>query len=251
MQLTWIPRPPMELSMHDQTRSVYQVLAGAFAGAMLMYYLDPQQGRRRRALVRDKVVAVSNDTVEIARGQGQRVVDKVQGVAAATRARFGRSDEPLGEDSLQERVRTCLGRVAEHPNAIQVEIAGSTVRLSGDVLASDARHVVKAVERVRGIERVDNGMTVHETGDGVPSLQGEPGRRNGGWRMPMWSMLALAAPVAVLAIAATPAARRMNWADRWSIPRRFGAARRFDAPREFAERSARRVKDYLSELRAS
>lgn len=241
--------PPMELSMDDQTRSVYQVLAGAFAGAMLMYYLDPQQGRRRRALVRDKVVAVSNDTVGIARDQGQRVANKVQGVVAASRARFGRSDEPMDEQALQERVRTCLGRVAEHPAAIDVQITGAAVRLSGDVLASDARHVVKAVERVRGVERVENGMTVHETAEGVPSLQGEPGRRNGGWRLPMWSVIALAAPVAVLAVAATPAARRMNWGGRWSIP--FRPARRFDAPREFAERSARRVKDYLNELRTS
>jgi hypothetical protein len=242
----------MELSMDDQTRSVCQVLAGAFAGAMAMYYLDPQQGRRRRALVRDKVVSVSNDTVDLARGQGRRVANKVHGVVAASQARFGRSDdEPLDEQRLHERVRACLGRVAEHPKAIQVEVAGTSVRLSGDVLASDARHVIKAVERVRGVERVDNGMTVHETGDGVPSLQGEPGRRNGGWRLPMWSVLALAAPVAVLAVTARPMPRRMSWMDRLPIPHHFGAARRFDAPRAFAERSARRVKDYLSELRTS
>jgi hypothetical protein len=67
----------------------------------------------------------------------------------------------------------------------------------------------------------------------------------------VWSVLALAAPVAVLAVTARPALRQARWTDRLSIPRSFGRARHFDAPREFAERSARRVKDYLSELRAS
>ncbi len=38
------------------------LLAGAGLGAGLMYLLDPQQGRRRRTLVRDKAVRLAHET---------------------------------------------------------------------------------------------------------------------------------------------------------------------------------------------
>jgi hypothetical protein len=243
--------------MDAQTRSLCQMAAAALAGAAVMYYLDPQQGRRRRALVRDKAIAVSNDTADAARGQSQRITNKVQGMVAASRARFGHSDEPVDEQTLHERVRACLGRVAEHPGAIQVDVTGSVVRLSGDVLARDVNPIVKAVGRVRGVESVENGMTVHETAQNVPSLQGEPARGNHRWRVPLWSVLAIAAPVAILAVTARPTASRFDWRRRLSMPHGFAMphpfARRHPLaePRRIAERSARRLKDYFNELRTS
>jgi hypothetical protein len=244
--------------MDAQIRSLCQIAAAVVAGAALMYYLDPQQGRRRRALVRDKAIAVSNDTAEAARGQSRRVANKVQGMVAASRARFGRADEPVDEHTLHERVRACLGRVAEHPGAIQVEVANSVVRLSGDVLARDANPIVKAVERVRGVERVENGMTVHESAQNVPALQGEPAGGNRRWRVPVWSVLAIAAPVAILAATARPStSRRFDWrqrlpmAQRLSMRRPFASRHPFAEPRRIAERSARRLKDYFNELRTS
>ena len=40
---------------------ILAILGGLGAGAALMYLFDPNGGRRRRALIRDKAVGVSND----------------------------------------------------------------------------------------------------------------------------------------------------------------------------------------------
>lgn len=42
-------------------KGILTILGGLGAGAALMYLFDPNGGRRRRALIRDKAVGVSND----------------------------------------------------------------------------------------------------------------------------------------------------------------------------------------------
>lgn len=42
-------------------KGIITILGGLGVGAALMYFFDPNGGRRRRALVRDKAVGISND----------------------------------------------------------------------------------------------------------------------------------------------------------------------------------------------
>jgi hypothetical protein len=42
-------------------KSIIGILAAMGAGAALMYLFDPNGGNRRRALIRDKAVGLSND----------------------------------------------------------------------------------------------------------------------------------------------------------------------------------------------
>ena len=42
-------------------KGILALLGGLGAGAAIMYLYDPNGGRRRRALIRDKAVGVSND----------------------------------------------------------------------------------------------------------------------------------------------------------------------------------------------
>lgn len=50
------------------------------AGAGLMYLLDPEQGRRRRALLRDKYVALTNDLNEAADVLSRDVNNRLEGL---------------------------------------------------------------------------------------------------------------------------------------------------------------------------
>jgi hypothetical protein len=63
------------------------LLAGIVTGAALMYFLDPQQGGGRRALLRDKFTGLSNDATDILGKATRDLSNRAQGlIAEATKA---------------------------------------------------------------------------------------------------------------------------------------------------------------------
>lgn len=143
-------------------------LAAAFvAGAALMYYFDPQGGRRRRALVRDRGVAAGHDLARVARGKTRRASDRLQGVAARTRARL--RDMPVDDERLLERVRASLGHVTHRLGEIDVKVREGRVVLSGH--AASRRQIEAIVHRVAtlpGVGEVDNLLAPRPPGDAMP-----------------------------------------------------------------------------------
>ena len=65
---------------------------GLGIGAGLMYFLDPERGRTRRAHMRDKAVGLSNDARESLRGTAQDLSNRATGMLhEARKAVTGRS----------------------------------------------------------------------------------------------------------------------------------------------------------------
>ena len=62
--------------------ALMKTLALVAAGAAAMYYLDPETGRRRRALVRDKGAAAGRDLKDSARATGRHASNKMRGAVA-------------------------------------------------------------------------------------------------------------------------------------------------------------------------
>lgn len=58
------------------------LLAGAGIGAGLMYMLDPRMGRRRRALVRDKMASMAHQAGDAAEVVGRDMKNRARGLAA-------------------------------------------------------------------------------------------------------------------------------------------------------------------------
>lgn len=172
------------------------LLAAAALGAAAMYLLDPDKGRRRRAIGRDKLRS--------AIGRARRFVDGSARDASArlrgARALAHRPRQPLPDDlQLIERVRARMGRVVSHPHAIQVGAQGGRVTVSGHVLASEVGPLLDAVRAVWGVDDVEEHLVVHERADHVPSLQGGVARR--GRRDPLPYALPPAAQLAATAVA--------------------------------------------------
>jgi pimeloyl-ACP methyl ester carboxylesterase len=70
-------------------------LGGIGLGATLMYFLDPQGGRRRRALVRDQIVHLSHELVEFADVTGRDAANRIRGLWAEARsATLGKTPAP-------------------------------------------------------------------------------------------------------------------------------------------------------------
>jgi hypothetical protein len=96
--------------------SFMMFLLGLGTGAALMYFLDPDRGRRRRALVRDQAVSLTNDARETIEGTAQDLSNRAYGVYAETRRAVG-SPLPSSSDNQisgtnQTDANTEIGRSA-------------------------------------------------------------------------------------------------------------------------------------------
>jgi uncharacterized membrane protein/osmotically-inducible protein OsmY len=146
------------------------MLAGVGIGAGLMYFLDPERGRRRRARVRDRIAHTANLSADCLGATGRDLAHRATGAAARVRGalRPDRADDIV----LIERVRAQLGRFVSHPHAIDVEAANGRVTLRGPILQGEVKRLIRAVERVRGVREVVNDLTEHPRAGNVPALQG-------------------------------------------------------------------------------
>ncbi len=149
---------------------------GAALGAGAMFLLDPDRGRRRRALVRDKAVWGAHKTADGVDALSRDVANRARGVAAEVQARFS-GDETADARKLSERVRAELGRVVSHPRAIDVwSSADGRVTVAGPILSWEAERALAAIRGVRGVREVVDQFERHDSSEGVPSLQGEGSR---------------------------------------------------------------------------
>jgi hypothetical protein len=62
-----------------------RILGALGIGALAMYFFDPEQGRRRRALLRDKAVHYNKEAREYADATYKDLRNRAQGVVAETR----------------------------------------------------------------------------------------------------------------------------------------------------------------------
>lgn len=137
--------------------------AAAFAGALAMYYADPQQGRRRRALVRDRFAHLRRlarrDVPRTAerRGRFLRGLAKGIGHEAAAFARLEQR-QPVDDETLVARVRSEAFRAAEIKSGeIHVDAYQGCVTLRGQLeSADDIRRLVEAAQSINGVHDVRN-----------------------------------------------------------------------------------------------
>jgi hypothetical protein len=167
-----------------------KLLGGVLLGAGAMYVLDPDRGARRRALIRDQGIRASRKLGEGVGAAARDVRNRSTGAAAELSSRLKR--DQAGDEIVQERVRSALGRVASHPGAVDVAVYSRRVILSGAVPATELDSILRAIRRVRGVREVENQLEVYEGTEGVPSLQGSGRLPRGGIQMSPAGRLLLA-----------------------------------------------------------
>lgn len=146
-------------------------LTSVGVGAGLMYFADPQEGRRRRARLRDALVHTAH-TMETAAGATSRDAEH-RFVGLAARAVTSLVEKPAPTDSvLAARVRTRVGRLVSHPGAIDVTATSGRVTLSGAVFEAEVEQLVEGVRAVPGVTAVDNRVEPHAEAGDTSALQG-------------------------------------------------------------------------------
>jgi uncharacterized membrane protein len=174
----------------DKTRQVMRsarMLVAAGLGATLMYFLDPGQGRRRKAVLRDRAMHFGRATRDLVDGGLRDLSNRAAGFAAQVQGALRFSS--VSDAVLVERVRARLGRVVSHPHAVEVEAQDGQVTLSGPVLRSEALRLLRAANSVRGVCGVTSRLDVHDESGRTPALQGgreRPGPR-GAFRQEHWA----------------------------------------------------------------
>ncbi len=155
---------------------VFLPIAGLAVGAAGMYLFDPEQGRRRRALVRDQALSRTRHVQRSARSTLHDLRNRARGV----RHQWGgmRQDQ-IPDRVLAARVRSKLGRYSAHPRPIEVWAHAGTVELRGPVLASECEELLRVVGRMRGVREVRDRLQRHDHDSAahVSALQGGRPRR--------------------------------------------------------------------------
>ena len=85
------------------------ILGGIGAGAAAMYFLDPDRGRTRRALVRDKAVGIKNDASQAISGRAKDLKNRAQGLAHEAKGLIGGNggrDSQTNAESSQQQFET-------------------------------------------------------------------------------------------------------------------------------------------------
>lgn len=152
-------------------RNLLGLLAAAAGAAATMYYFDPDMGRRRRAMLRQRLVGVSNDAQGALAGRAKYAAGKIDGLLATHSLGGETRTQPQSDAQLRDRVRSRLGRLVSHPGGIEVQVEDGAVRLSGNVLSGELDGLLTQVRDMAGVKRVINGMTSHDN----PHAMVQPG----------------------------------------------------------------------------
>lgn len=146
----------MPESLHNETEDAMPkplaTLGAAAAGALAMYYLDPDLGARRRALLADLVRGgLPGERRAVGRG---RLARRTMPNAVAT--------DPRSDAELRDRVQCALDRMVSHPRALHVRVEEGVVQLTGRLLASEREGVAAQVQRMPGVRKLVNATTAHD-----------------------------------------------------------------------------------------
>lgn len=145
-------------------------ISGFAAGATLMYFADPDRGKRRRAIARDKGVKNWNDLSALVDKGRRDLSNRISGSLAEGKALLTNCE--TDDVVLVQRVRSNMGRVVSHPHAMEVTSTNGRIVLRGDILEDEVDVLLRTVKSVSGVKEVVNEAKSHRDASQVPSLQG-------------------------------------------------------------------------------
>ena len=161
----------------SNSKSVCMLFTGLCVGAIAMYFLDPQTGRRRRALVRDQVTHAKTALIDFQEAKRKDLAYRASGWWSASISTLRSHDD--SNEAVNARLRGKLGRLVSHPHAIDTAVVSGHAVLRGRILAAELDRVLDEIARVHGVREVDNQLTavdqsesLRAPGQGRPSASG-------------------------------------------------------------------------------
>ncbi|MEX2193783.1 MAG: BON domain-containing protein [Thermoleophilaceae bacterium] len=134
-------------------------LLTAIAGtAIATYFLDPDEGTRRRHTAQDRVMAFFRGQAREAERGARTAGAQAAGMAARAKAAATPDSPPADDHALADRVRTELFRPADSPKGqMNVDAVDGVVSLRGQVeRVEEVTEIEAQVRSIPGVRDVEN-----------------------------------------------------------------------------------------------
>lgn len=143
---------------------------GAAVGAGTLYLLDPDRGKRRRNMLRDRVTAVARRGARVA-ARGTRMAGSFMAGKVEAIKHSGENEMMPNDASLTKKVESELFRDSSIPKgSINVNVEQGIVVLRGEVDDEEQRERIEvAARRIPGVWEVRN--LLHLPGEPAPTTR--------------------------------------------------------------------------------
>jgi osmotically-inducible protein OsmY len=150
---------------------MFKLLVGAAIGAAAAWFLDPNDGTRRRNVARDKSAKYARKGKEQATRRATHAGSAIKGKATAAAPGTGREPaaERLNDPALHAKVESEVFREPDIPKGkVSVNVEAAVVYLRGEVedraTIERLREAAAKVDGVRGVENL-----LHTPGEPAPT----------------------------------------------------------------------------------
>ena len=131
--------------------------AGA-AGLAAGYFLDPDSGKRRRHIARDRALSLLRRRAETTRREAEYRTGQVEGKIEAAKSKARREKPAANDQDLAERVKSEIFQPADAPKgSVNVNVEHGVVYLRGEVKRPDEiKKLVEQAGSIDGVAGVEN-----------------------------------------------------------------------------------------------
>jgi len=133
-------------------------IAGAAIGALTTWFFDPQNGKRRRHVLRDRTLAKLRRGAASVDRHARYAAGHAQGAAHAMRPGASHAGDELNDAALARKVESEIFRGEDAPKgSVDVNAENGVIYLRGEVKhPEDVEALAQAARRVGGVKDVKN-----------------------------------------------------------------------------------------------
>lgn len=131
--------------------------AGVGIGALGMYLLDPDRGRRRRILVRDKAAKTYKESVDMVAKAEEDLLNRAKGVLSEVKSTL--AQEEVEDNVLLARIRSRMGHILRNPQGLNVTVKEGKVGLTGVIPHREYHPLLACIRHTPGVKGLDNKLT--------------------------------------------------------------------------------------------
>lgn len=166
-------RPVLRKERHvvDRRRAVWMCLASSLASGSLVYFMDPERGRRRRSMFRDRIMARARRIGRGLRTMWRGAAAETYGVSHKIVHLVPRPSDMTDDETLRQRVESQLFRDRHVPKGnLSITAEHGMIILRGELDSPiEIAQLAERVGHMAGVRGVQN--LLHPHGTPAPNKQ--------------------------------------------------------------------------------